>query len=55
MTLSNVKIYQNVPIQQTFTFSKLKIETLEKGVKTFKVNKKDTRTMSMTSFWCLYC
>ena len=21
----------------------------------FKVNNKDTRTMSMTSFWCLYC
>ena len=47
-----------VPIsqyQQTFICSKPTIKTLEKGVKYVKVNDKDTRTTSMTSYWCLYC
>ena len=30
-------------------------ETLEKGVKFFKINFKKTRTTSLTSFWCFYC
>ena len=31
------------------------VETLEQGMKMFKVNNKDTRTTAMASFWCLYC
>ena len=31
------------------------IEKLENGVKLFKINGKDTKRTSMTSFWCLYC
>ena len=30
-------------------------ETLEKTVKRFKVNNKNTRTMSLASLWCRYC
>ena len=41
--------------QQTNTYSKSTKEILEKGVNMFKVNNKDTRTTSITSFWCLYC
>ena len=40
------------PTQLTFTCSKPTIETIEKGVNMLKVNHKNTRTMSMTSFWC---
>ena len=36
--------------QQTFTCSKSTIDTLEKGVKYFKVNNKDTRMTSMVLF-----
>ena len=32
----------------------LKIETLQQGVKLFKVNNKYIRTMRMVSFWCLF-
>ena len=42
--------------QQTNTYSKSTIETLEKGVKKckiFKINNKDTRTTSMALFWYL--
>ena len=39
----------------SITCSKLTIETLEQGVKFFKVNTKHTRTTPMASFWCLYC
>ena len=31
------------------------IETAGKGVKMFKVNNENTRTMSLTLFWCFYC
>ena len=31
------------------------METREQCVKYVKVNNKDIRTTSMTSFWCLYC
>ena len=36
--------------QQTFTCSKSTI-----GTRNGKVNKKDTKATSKTSFWCLYC
>ena len=42
-------------IQPTNKYSKLTIETLEQDVKYVQVNKKDTRTTLLTSFWCLYC
>ena len=39
-----------------FSCSKPTMETSEQCVKfVFKVNNKDTRTTSLTSFWCLYC
>ena len=41
--------------QPANTYSKLTIETPEQQVNMFKVNNKETRRMSMTSFWCLYC
>ena len=31
------------------------IETSEQCVKFVQINNKDTRTTSITSFWCLYC
>ena len=41
---------------QQWTCSKSTIEILEKGVKKmFKVTNKNTRTTSLTLFWCLYC
>ena len=40
---------------QAFTCSKLTTETLKKKRSTFKVNYKDTRTKSMTSFWTINC
>ena len=40
------------PSQPAFTYSKLTTET--KVWNMFKINKKDTRTTPMTSFWCLY-
>ena len=30
-------------------------ETPEQDVKFIQVNKKDTRTMALASFWCFYC
>ena len=45
----------NIYPQQIFTCLKSAIETLEKCVKYVKVNNKDTRITSVTSFWCLYC
>ena len=42
-------------IQQTFTCSKSTIKTLKKVWNMFKVNNKNTRTMSLTSFWWIYC
>ena len=42
--------------QQTFICSKSRIERPVKVKKyMFKANYKDTRTKSMTSFWCRYC
>ena len=39
--------------QQTVTYSKTIIETLEKGAEMFKINHKRSRTTSsITSFWC---
>ena len=38
--------------QLTFTCSKSPIEALEKGVKYVQSYKKNTRTTSLTSFWC---
>ena len=38
----------------TFPCSKSTIETLEKSVKYVQSNNKNTRTTSMTSFWCFY-
>ena len=40
--------------KQTNTRSKSTMETLEKGVKTFQVNNKNTRTTSLMSFWYLF-
>ena len=31
------------------------VETLEKGVKYVQLWNKDTRTSSISTFWCLYC
>ena len=42
-----------IAYQQVFTDSELKTETLDLW-KMFKVNKKDTRTFSLTLFWCFY-
>ena len=39
--------------KQTFTCSKSTTETLEEVWDIFKVNNKDTRTIPLTSFWCL--
>ena len=47
--------WEKVLAQLTFTCSKLTIETLEKGVKYIQINNKNTKTMSLTSFWCFYC
>ena len=41
--------------QLTFTCSKSTIEKPGKGVNMFKVNSKNTRTASLTSFWCVHC
>ena len=42
--------------QQTFICSKSRIERSVKVKKyMFKVNYEDTRTKSVTSFWCRYC
>ena len=42
--------------QLTFTCLNSTTETLEKGVKyVLKVNNKNTRMTSLTSFWCIYC
>ena len=42
--------------QLTFTFSNSTIETPEKKVgNIFEVNNKNTKTSSLTSFWCFYC
>ena len=41
--------------QRAITCLKLRKETLEKGVNTFKVNNKDTRATPMASFWRFYC
>ena len=41
--------------QPAFTYPKLTIEILEQGDNMLKVNNKDTRTMPLASFWCLYC
>ena len=38
-----------------FTCPKSTIETLKKGDKMFKVDNKNNRTSSLTSFWCFYC
>ena len=38
---------------QILTWSKSTMESF-KGVKIFKVNNEDTKTTSLTSFWCLY-
>ena len=35
--------------------SKLTIKTPERRQNMFKANKKNTRTTSLTSFWCFYC
>ena len=35
--------------------SKLTIKTPERRQNMFKVNKKNTRTTSLTSVWCFYC
>ena len=43
----------NNPI--TFTCWNPAIETLERGVNMFKVNRKNTRTTLLTLFWCFYC
>ena len=40
----------------TFTCTKAALETLGRKVRNmFKVNNKNTRTTSLTSFWCFYC
>ena len=41
--------------RQSFTYSKTTVEILEKLGNMFKVNRKETRTTSLTSFGCLYC
>ena len=41
--------------QQTFTCSKSKIETPEKGVKYVKFNNKNTTMTPLASFKYLYC
>ena len=42
--------------QELITRSKSTIETPEKVVKyVYKVSNRDTRTTSLTSFWCLFC
>ena len=41
--------------QLTFTCSKSTMETLEKVWHMFRVNNKNIRTTSLTSFWCVYC
>ena len=40
--------------QSTFTCSLSTVETSEQCVKFVQVNNKDTRTMLLTTLWCLY-
>ena len=40
------------PTQITFTCSNSTIETVKKVWNMFKFNNKNTRTLSLTSFWC---
>ena len=53
-TLPSRKVLKVSITQPAITCSKLTIETLEQGVKLFKVNIKDTRTTPLASFWYLY-
>ena len=54
-----MKLRYDILSQQTFICWKSVIETLEKSTEKvgsmFKVNNKDTRKTSMTSFWRRYC
>ena len=50
-----LQMQDNLITRQTFTYSKATVEILEELGNMFKVNRKDTRTTSLTSFGCLYC
>ena len=48
--------FQKIRTQLAFTCSKSAIKTLEKSCEImFKVNNKNNRTTSVTSFWFFYC
>ena len=47
-------ITRALTFQVTFPCSKSAIETLEKGVNMFKVNNKNSKTTSLTPFWCFF-
>ena len=53
--LRKTLVYLKEFSQLTFYCLKSTIETLEKAWDMFKANNKNTRTTSLTSFWCCYC
>ena len=57
VTMINIKMWQfELSFPASSDLFKVNYRNSRKKLRNmFKVNDKDTRTMSMTSFWCFYC